>query len=98
MPILAGVNKKLPFSTINEMLKLANQKDLDLAELAIINESARAGIDSQKVILLMNDIVLKIKASILEGLKGTKYKDRILGPQAHLILEAEKNKRIVQIP
>jgi len=98
MPILAGINKELPFSSIDEMMNLAEQKGFDLAELAILYESARAGIESQKVLSLMHDIVLKIKDSIHEGLKGTIYNDRILGHQCHLILEAEKDKRIIRTP
>ena len=98
MPILAGMNKKLPFSTINEMLKLADRRGFDLADLAILYECARAGINAEKVLSLMHDIVLKIKDSIQEGLKGTTYEDRILGYQCHLILEAEQNNKIIQTP
>jgi L-serine dehydratase len=95
MPILAGTNEKLPFTTIDELLKLSGQRSLDLADLAILYECARAGIDPEKALSLMNDIVSKIKNSIQEGLKGTTYKDRILGHQSNLILEAEKNRKII---
>jgi len=98
MPILSGVSKPLPFTSVNEMMDLAEQKDMDLADLAILYESERAGIDSQKVISLMRDIVLTIKNSINEGLNGTFYDDRILGQQSHLIREAEKANRIFQTP
>jgi L-serine dehydratase len=95
MPILAGAHEKLPFTTIDELLKLSLQKGLDLAGLAILYECARAGIDPEKAHSLMHDIVSQIKISIEEGLKGTTYSDRILGHQAHLILEAEKNRKII---
>jgi L-serine dehydratase len=95
MPILGGTNEKLPFTTIDELLKLSGQKGLDLADLAILYECARAGIDPEKALSLMHDIVSKIKNSIQEGLKGMTYKDRILGHQSHLILEAEKNRKII---
>ncbi len=98
MPILSGVNKPLPFASVDEMLALAEQNDMDLAELAILYESERAGIDSQKVISLMRDMVLTIKNSIREGLNGTIYKDRILGQQSHLMMEAEKTNRIFRTP
>ncbi len=98
MPILSGVNKPLPFASVVEMMALAEQNNMDLAELAILYESERAGIDSQQVISLMRDIVLTIKNSIREGLNGTIYEDRILGQQSHLISEAEKANRIFRTP
>jgi L-serine dehydratase len=98
LPILSGVKQELPFETVGEMMILAEKNDYDLAELAILYESARAGVDSEKVISLMRDIVLLIKNSIQEGLKGTVYADRILGHQSHRILEAEKNERILKNP
>jgi L-serine dehydratase len=98
MPILSGINNPLPFSSVDEMMALAERDGLDMAELAILYESERAGIDPQKVISLMRDIVLHIKNSIREGLNGTIYEDRILGQQSHLISEAEKANRIFRTP
>jgi L-serine dehydratase len=98
MPILSGVTKPLPFTSVNEMMALAERNGMDLAELAILYESERAGIDSQKVISLMRDIVLNIRNSIREGLNGTIYQYRILGRQSHLIREAEKTNRIFHTP
>lgn len=95
MPILSGTNKKLPFTAIDELLKLADLNGFDLADLSITYECARAGIDPEKALSLMDDIVSKIKNSIREGLKETSYKDRILGHQSHLIIEAEEKQRIV---
>jgi L-serine dehydratase len=98
MPILSGVNKPLPFNSISEMMVLAEQNGMDLAELAILYECERAGIEPQKTISLMRDIVLNIKNSIHDGLNGTTYDDRILGHQSHLIMEAEKANRIFRSP
>ena len=98
MPILSGITEPLSFSTIDEMMQLAEQNGYDLAELAILYESARAGISREKVISLMQDIVVVIKNSIEKGLNGTIYDDRILGHQSHLILEAEKRNRIIKNP
>jgi L-serine dehydratase len=95
MPILAGMSKKLPFTSAEELLKFSEKEVSDLSELAIMYESARAGIDAEKVLSLMQEIVLKIKAAIDEGLKGKVHADRILGHQSHLILEAEKNKKVI---
>lgn len=98
MPILSGLNSALPFSSAAELVNLADQTGFDLGELAVLYESARAGIDSVKVLSFMHDIVLIIENSIKEGLKGTIYKDRILGQQSHLILEAEKADHIFRSP
>lgn len=98
MPILSGITEALPFSSIDGMMKLAEQNGYDLADLAISYESARAGISGEKVLSLMQEIVLVIKNSIQEGLNGTIYSDRILGHQCHLILDAEKRNRIIKNP
>ena len=98
LPILSGISNDLPFSSIDEMLYLADRNGYDLAELAIQYESSRAGIDAPKVISLMRDIVFNIKNSILEGLSGTVFSDRILGHQCHLTLEAERKNRIIKNP
>jgi L-serine dehydratase len=98
MPIIGGVNKDLPFCSIDEMMTLSGQKGLDLADLAVMYESTRAGIEPKKVLSMMYDIVLHINNSIKAGLTGTIYKDRILGHQSHLILNAEEKNRIVRTP
>ena len=98
MPVLGGVNRDLPFSSIGEMIRFAEQNHPDLADLAIGYESALAGIDPSKVIAMMHEIVLHVKGSIQEGLAGTNYSDRILGQQSHLILNAERDNRILKSP
>jgi L-serine dehydratase len=127
MPVIGGVKEKLPFTSISEMLALADtgQADLrgsaiayesarertspgemparpgikpDLADLAIAYESARAGISPSKVVEMMSEIVSFVRTSVSEGLKGTVYTDRILGRQSHLILEAERERRIFETP
>jgi L-serine dehydratase len=80
------------------MLALAVSDGKDLADLAIDYESARAGIEPGRVVSMMSEIVSFIRTSIGEGLKGTVYRDRILGHQSHLILEAEREKRIFATP
>jgi len=98
MPVLSGVNREMPFSDAVEMLLYAEKEHLDLAELAIRYESARAGTDRSKVLSMMHEIVLHIKNSVNEGLNGTVYKDRILGQQSHLILNAERSGKIFLSP
>lgn len=90
MPVPSVSEISLPFTTVDEMLELASNKDLSLSDLAILYESARTGLDTNSILKKMEEIVLIIKNSIDEGLKGTHYKDRILGTQATLIETAEK--------
>lgn len=90
MPVPSVSEISLPFTTVDEMLELALTKDLSLSDLAILYESARTGLDPNSILKKMEEIVLIVKNSIDEGLKGTYYKDRILGTQATLIENAEK--------
>ncbi len=98
MPVIGGFTGTLPFTSVGEMLALAVSDGKDLADLAIDYESARAGIEPGRVVSMMSEIVSFIRTSIGEGLKGTVYRDRILGHQSHLILEAEREKRIFATP
>ena len=90
MPVPSVTEISLPFTTVDEMLELATQENLILSDLAIMYESSRTGLDASSIIKKMEEIVLIIKNSIDDGLKGTHYKDRILGTQSTLIKTAEK--------
>ena len=95
LPVLSGNQGKLPFTTVNQMLDLSEKKRLEPWKLAVLYESVRAGYSEEKVFSLMKEIVIQIRKSIKEGLAGTNYEDRILGSQSHLIIEAQKRKRIL---
>lgn len=73
MPVLAGTDEKLPFTTVNELLSLSDQNGLDLAGMAVMYESARSGKDAIEVTALMHNIVSRVKEAIAEGLKGTEF-------------------------
>ncbi len=90
MPVPSVSEIRLPFATVDEMLELATNKDLSLSDLAIMYESSRTGLNTSSIIQKMEEIVLIIRNSIDVGLKGTQYKDRILGTQSTLIKTAEK--------
>ena len=57
-------------------------RDLDLWELAAHYEGARGGISQDEVIEEMARILEILEGAVQEGLAGTEYSDRILGPQA----------------
>ncbi len=95
IPVPSISTISLPFNSVHEMLELASRKNLSLSDLAIMYEMSHTGLDADIIIQKMEEIVLIVKGSIDEGLKGTCYDDRILGPQSTLIKKAEK-KSIIQ--
>lgn len=96
MPAPSVTRINIPFSTVDEMLALASDKNLSLSELAVIYESARTGLNAGAILNKMEEIVLIIRRSIDEGLKGTHYNDRILGAQSAFIERSVKNGIIPQ--
>lgn len=82
LPILSGKTLKPPFTTCEEMLAYNADKDLNLWQLALKYESARGGISEDEAFEKMRAIIQIMKAAVETGLKGTEYKDRILGNQS----------------
>lgn len=82
LPVKSRKNLKVPFSTCEDMLAYNEGKDLELWELAVAYESARGNISHEEVFEQMKSIVQIMDTSIKSGLKGTEYKDRILGYQS----------------
>ncbi len=85
LPVCSRKDLKLPFSNASELLKNASAENKELWELALSYECQRSAL-SQRQIMAMGSAILKVmKSSIEEGLSGTLYNDRILGPQAFKI-------------
>lgn len=82
LPVLARKDLRVPFITCGEMLKYNEGKNLALWELAVQYESRRGNISPAEVFEKMRAIVNIMENAIDLGLKGTTYKDRILGPQS----------------
>jgi L-serine dehydratase len=82
LPIMARKNLAVPFITCNEMLEYNRDKNLELWELAAAYESIRGHISEADVFEKMRDILKIMQNAIDIGLQGTKYADRILGPQS----------------
>jgi L-serine dehydratase len=72
----------VPFITSDEMLRYNAGKDMCLWELACLYESARGNISQEQVQERMREIILILQRSILAGIEGTTYQDRILGCQS----------------
>lgn len=82
LPIKSRKDLEVPFITTEEMLAYNAGKELSLWELAIQYESIRGNISESEVLDRMGDIVDIMQNAITLGLKGTTYKDRILGSQS----------------
>ena len=88
LPALSRKNCTVPFLSAVEILNAATTNCADLAELAMMYESARGGCNQSEVWDKMAAIVAIMRASIESGLQGTTYEDRILGSQAGKIQKA----------
>lgn len=82
LPVLARKGLTVPFITAEEMLAYNEGKNLALWELAVHYEAQRGNITQEEVFEKMRAIVKIMGNAIDLGLKGTTYKDRILGPQS----------------
>jgi L-serine dehydratase len=97
LPVMSRNDTIIPFNTAEEMLKLNSTKNLDMWELGILFEGIRGNLKEDKVFSKMSTIVEIMDSSIRNGLKGTDYKDRILGPQARIFKESEKTGMLIPV-
>jgi len=96
LPILSRKNLQVPFITCQEMLSYNHDKNLELWELALHYESARGNISHLEVFQKMKDIARIMKKSILQGIQGTKYEDRVLGYQSGSFKTKMDNKQLLE--
>ncbi|MHA2500165.1 MAG: L-serine ammonia-lyase, iron-sulfur-dependent, subunit alpha [Candidatus Hodarchaeales archaeon] len=82
VPVLSRKGMEVPFRTYDEMLQYNENKNMDLWELAVHYESIRGNISPEDVLKKMKRIVRIMENSIIKGIKGSDYKDRILGYQS----------------
>jgi len=96
LPIMARNDLAVPFITCNEMLEYNTDKNLELWQLAMAYESMRGDISERQVFEKMREILRIMQNAISIGLKGTKYVDRILGPQSQEFQQRLKEKKLVE--
>jgi len=96
LPIVAGNESELPFTSVESLLEFSEKEDLDLGALGLIYEQCQSGLEDSAVIDRMKNLVRIIENSIKTGLEGTTYEDRILPQQSHLINKARKKNKILQ--
>jgi L-serine dehydratase len=95
LPVLSREAIAVPFITCKDMLQYNEGKDLELWELAIHYESARGHMPPEIVFQKMRNIVHIMQKSILEGIEGTEYRDRILGYQSGFFQAQMENQRLL---
>lgn len=91
LPIKFTKNSSVPFASALEFQKIVS-KDFQPWEYALDYESKRGEMSKQEVWEVARKVTQTMRESIVTGLKGTEYEDRILGQQFHLIDEGiDKN-------
>jgi len=95
LPVLSHHNIQVPFITCEEMLHYNTGKDLALWELAVHYESVRGNVSHDHVVEKMKEIVCILQKSIDQGIRGTKYADRILGYQSGQFQALMKNHQLL---
>ena len=98
LPTLSRADLEVPFVSAEETLAYLKDHPMSFAEAAALYEAERGGTDTAHAREQMREIMNIMKAGVEEGLAGTSYEDRILGPQSHMIGAAEKKGRLVPDP
>jgi L-serine dehydratase len=82
LPVQSYKGCKVPFKTCNEMLDYDAGRNTPLWKLAVEYEKARGNLTESAVIAKMVEIVRILRRSIVDGIAGTRYDDRVLGHQS----------------
>ena len=89
LPTQSSANCTVPFRTAEELLRYAKTSDREMWQLATLYESMRGGTSEEEAFRKMYDLASIMLNCVQEGLNGTEYQDRILGPQAYLMDKAK---------
>jgi L-serine dehydratase len=96
LPVIAGNESELPFTTIASLIEYAEKENLTLGDLGLIYEKCQSGLSEEELLERMKNLVGIIEQSIKTGIAGTDYEDRILPQQSHLINKASKRNKILE--
>ncbi|WP_167619367.1 L-serine ammonia-lyase, iron-sulfur-dependent, subunit alpha [Maribellus sediminis] len=94
MPVIGGRESEMPFKSVQSLIDYAEENSADLGDIGLIYEKYISGLPEQELIQKMEEIIQIIHKSIVTGMAGTSYEDRILQQQSHLIEKAEKEGKI----
>lgn len=96
MPVIAGRQEDLPFSSIESLVQYSKAEGMSLGSLGLLYEQCRSGLSQEILKDKMQKIIEIIEGSIAKGLAGTKFEDRILPQQSNLVAQAERKGKILQ--
>ncbi len=95
LPTHSRAGCTVPFRRPEELAALAKSEPRALWEFAARYEAARGGTSPDEAFEKMRGIVAIMENAVAEGLRGTAYEDRILGPQAFKIDEGNTKGQLV---
>jgi L-serine dehydratase len=96
LPTQSTAACEVPFKTAQQLSEwLAKNGKKEFWELAALYEAKRGNTNTDDVLKKMSYLVDIMTDCIDQGLSGTEYNDRILGPQAYKIDEGLKNGRLI---
>jgi L-serine dehydratase len=95
MPVIIKHDPLVPFKDIFEFDRKAANEGRKLSDYAIEYETSVAKIKKNEILRLSKEYLGVIRESILTGLKGTSWSDRILHSQSPLIRKAAKTGRLI---
>ncbi len=96
LPVLSRKNVQVPFSTATEMSEFIKEDQWEIWQLALCYESARGNVSETEVYRRMRTLVDIMRKSISSGIRGTSYRDRILGNQSKQFQKKLEKQALIQ--
>ncbi len=95
LPVMSHKGLAVPFTCCEEMQTHYGNEVPPLWQVAVDYESARSGLSAEDVLVRMEQIVKILRRSVLQGIEGTHYEDRILGHQSGRFLEKMESGKLL---
>ncbi|MDR2076635.1 MAG: hypothetical protein LBP61_06870 [Desulfovibrio sp.] len=95
LPTRAKADCAMPFLSAAELFAYSQKRPMEFWKYAALYESIRGNTTSDAVFKQMSELLAIMENCIEEGLAGTQYDDRILGPQANKIAEAARKGSLI---
>lgn len=95
LPVPSRKNLRVPFTSCADMLQHVGDKNTPLWQLAVEYERARGSFTESEVIDKMIAIVRILRKSIVSGIAGTSYEDRVLHHQSGRFAEMMASGRLL---
>lgn len=95
LPTHSSADCDVPYLTAQQLLAYSEEHPMPAWQYATLYESKRGNMAEQEVLSQMERILTVMENAVDLGLAGTSYENRILGPQAYKIGEAQANGGLV---